>query len=79
MVSVLISIDRDAVEINIISTPNTLQVIGILMGVTFLNTKNDQKVVQNKPGAIFNLIVYFTFSSIMVQTNVSKIIWCGIA
>ncbi|KAL5269519.1 hypothetical protein ACHWQZ_G003118 [Mnemiopsis leidyi] len=43
-------------------------VIGLLMGLTFLNTKNDQRAAQNKSGALFNLVVYFTFSSIATQT-----------
>lgn len=43
-------------------------VIGLLMGLTFLNTQNDQNVAQNKSGALFNLIVYFTFNSIATQT-----------
>ena len=40
------------------------------MGLTFLNTKDDQRVAQNKSGALFNLIVYFTFANIAIQTMV---------
>ena len=44
------------------------------MGLTFLNTQDDQKVAQNKPGALFNLLVFYSYQSITVQTTVSLIV-----
>ena len=47
-----------------------LQVVGLLMGLAYFNTQNDQRAAQNKSGALFNIIVYFTFGNVAIQTMV---------
>ena len=43
-------------------------IVGLLCGLAYYDTKNDQTVAQNKSGVLFNIVVYFTFGNVFIQT-----------
>ena len=43
-------------------------IVGLLCGLAYFDTKNDQTVAQNKSGVLFNIVVYFTFGNVFIQT-----------
>ena len=43
-------------------------IVGLLCGLAYYDTKNDQTAAQNKSGVLFNIVVYFTFGNVFIQT-----------